>query len=312
MKAPTSVVGIVVSAFLAGATSAVAGDLAAVVGAIEDPCANVPRGCGKIAFVSDRGGNRDIYSVDVDGSRLARLTTAPEYDIDPKWSPDGLRIAFLSNRTGSYQIYVMNADGSNVVQRTFSGFAETPAWSPDGTKIAYATLSNGSANLWVVSADAGGPGPTLLFEAPGWDGQPAWSPDGARLALVSDWAAYDFVDDIYLINADGSGFTAITGDIFDHVDYFNPTWSPTDRLAVHITQRIGTTNDYASKVGVMNSDGSGLTPLIPAAPWTTSSWSPDGERIAFTTLSGDIAWVNADGTAKGLIVTDGWNPSWRR
>src|SRR5688572_32413758 len=43
---------------------------------------------------------------------------------------------------------------------------------PTSTLFPYTTLfrsSNGSANLWVVGADAGGPTPTLLFEAPGWD-----------------------------------------------------------------------------------------------------------------------------------------------
>ena len=173
----------------------------------------------------------------------ARASTPDELtgnDDEPAWSPDGQRIAFVSARSGSGEIYVMNADGSNVVQRTFSGgYSEDPAWSPDGTKIAYATLSNGSANLWVVSPDAGGR-PTLLFAAPGWDAQPAWSPDGARLALVSDWYAYDFVYDIYLIDADGSGFTALTGDIFDHIDYVRPSWSPSGaKLAVGITERVG-------------------------------------------------------------------------
>ena len=74
-------------------------------------------------------------------------------------------------------------------------------------------------------------------------------------------------------------------------------------------------NDYVTTLGVMNSDGSGLTPLISAVTWTTSSWSPDGQRIAFTSGSEDardISWVKADGSAKGLIVRDGWNPSWSR
>ena len=281
------------------------------------PCANDVPAAGKIAFVSARHGNPEIYSVNVDGTGVERLTNAPANDEEPAWSPDGQRIAFVSDRGGSYEIYVMNADGSNVVQRTFSSsFTGSPAWSPDGTQIAYATLGNGSLNLWVVSPNAGGPTPTLLFEAPGWDGEPAWSPDGARLALVSDWHAYDFVYDIFLINADGSGFTALTGDIFDFIDYVRPSWSPSGaKLAVAITERTGP-NDYVATLGVMNADGSGLTPLIPAVPWTTSSWSPDGQRIAFTSIAGgarNISWVKADGSGRRCpIVSNGWNPSWRR
>jgi len=282
---------------------------------IGQACADVPPRRGKIAFVSARDGNPEIYSVNADGTCIVRLTNEPQNDDEPAWSPDGQRIAFVSDRSGADEIYVMNADGSNVVRRTFSGFSQGPAWSPGGTKIAYSTLSNGSANLWVVSPDAGGPTPTLLFEAPGWDAQPAWSPDGARLALVSDWNAYDFVYDIFLINADGSGFTALTGNIFDFIDYFRPSWSPSgERLAVDIADRT-VINDYVTTLGVMNSDGSGLTPLIAAVTGTTNSWSPDGQRIAFTSDSGggrNILWVQADGSAKGLIVKNGWNPSWRR
>jgi Tol biopolymer transport system component len=283
------------------------------------PCANVPTACEKIAFVSARDGNLEIYSVNLDGTGVERLTNASANDDEPAWSPDGRRLAFTSDRLSSGDIYVMNADGTNVVRRTFSGgFSQGPAWSPDGTKIAYATLSNGSANLWVVSPDAGGGPPTLLFAAPGWDAQPAWSPDGSRLALVSDWFFYDGVYDIYLIEADGSGFTALTGNIFDHIDYVRPSWSPSgSKLAIAITDRVGL-NDYVITIGVMNADGSGLTSLIGAGVGikeaTTNSWSPDGERIAFTSTSGsgrDIYWVLADGSASGLIVANGWNPSWR-
>ncbi len=132
---------------------------------------------------------------------------------------------------------------------------------------------------------------------------------------MSDWHAYDFVYDIFMVNADGSGFTALTGDIFDQTDYLQPSWSPSGAsLAVDITVRVGT-NDYITTLGVMNADGSGLTPVAPAAHATRSSWSPDGLRIAFTTSSGnarDISWVASDGSSAGLVVKDGWDPSWRR
>jgi TolB protein len=170
-------------------------------------------------------------------------------------------------------------------------------------------MSNGSMNIWVVDVTSGSP--QLLFQAPGWDAQPAWSPNGTKIALVSDWMAYDFVYDIYTINADGSGSTALTGNIFDHIDYLCPAWSPDGtRLATAISQTIGI-DQYSTQVGVMNPSGGNLTTITSgAAPFTRTSWSADGTRIAYTSLFGsrrDISWVSADGSASGTIVTNGWN-----
>jgi Tol biopolymer transport system component len=274
------------------------------------PCADC-----KIVFVSDRDGNEEIYSCNADGSDIQRLTNDPATDDQPSWSPDRTRIAFTSDRSGNPELYIMNADGSNVVRKTFSGsYSQNPSWSPDGTKIAYATLSNGSMDIWVL--DVNGGSQSLLFAAPGYDDQPAWSPDGTKIVLISDWAAYDFVYDIYTINANGTGFTALTADIFDQFDYLHPSWSPTGtKLAVAISQRIGI-DQYNTRIGVMNQDGTGLTSIISgAAPWTRTSWSADGYRIAYTSLVGsrlDVSWVSADGSTWGIIVTNAWNAEWSK
>ena len=54
----------------------------------------VPVTNGKIAFVSTRDGNAQIYSINPDGSGLARLTHTMAADLAPAWSPDGTKIAF--------------------------------------------------------------------------------------------------------------------------------------------------------------------------------------------------------------------------
>jgi len=268
----------------------------------------------KIVFVSDRDGNDEIYSCKTDGSGINRLTNNVSVDDQPAWSPDGTRIAFTSDRTGDPEIYIMNADGSNVVRKTFSGsYSQNPAWSPDGTKIAYATVSNGSLDIWVLDVTSGST--SLLFNAAGYDDYPAWSPDGTKIALTSDLAAYDFVYDIYTINADGTGLTALTGNIFDQFDYLQPSWSPNGtKLAMAIMETIGI-NQYNTQIGVMNPDGSGLIAIRPgAATRTKTSWSGDGTRIVYTSLSGsgmDVSWVSADGAAWGTIVTNGWNADWK-
>ena len=72
----------------------------------------------KIAFVSNRDGNYEIYVMNSDGTGQTRLTHDPGEDTWPVWSPDGRRIAFASDRDGNYEIYVMNADGTNQTRLT--------------------------------------------------------------------------------------------------------------------------------------------------------------------------------------------------
>jgi Tol biopolymer transport system component len=262
----------------------------------------------QVVFVSARDGNSEIYTVNINGSDLTRLTYDTAIDEFPSWSPDGQHIAFQSNRTGGFEIYVMKADGSGVVQRTFSNsHSEHPTWSPDGNTIAYSTVSNYSLNIWKVGAFSGDP--SLLFSAPGLDQGPDWSPDGAQLALSSDWNAYDFVTDIYLVNADGSEFTGLTGNIFDKVDYAQPAWSP-DGMKLSLEIKSGVEDFEASQLGLMNKDGSSLGALAPAERGTRSSWSPDGQRIVYTSPTKDIVWIKIDGSASGTVITNGWDADW--
>jgi tetratricopeptide (TPR) repeat protein len=67
----------------------------------------------RIAFMSDRDGNWEIYVVGADGTGLARLTQQPANDGLPAWSPDGRSIAFVSDRGGPWAIWAVDADGSN-------------------------------------------------------------------------------------------------------------------------------------------------------------------------------------------------------
>lgn len=261
----------------------------------------------KIAFVTARDGNDEIYIVNSDGTGLARLTNHPARDRDPAWSPDGTRIAFVSDRSGKAEIHVMRADGSEVVRLTFAG-GESPSWSPDGSRIAY-----GNEDIWVVGAADGGSPPALLFAGAQFDGQPAWSPDGSKIAFTTDWGAYDFPFRFHLINADGTGSPRwIGGSLSDHTVEEHPSWSPDGaRIAATLAQPGG----RLALLVTRNADGSGHTVLAPATPSTKSSWSADGRRIAFTSGSAtvrSVAWVAADGSAFGTIVADGWDPSWQR
>jgi Tol biopolymer transport system component len=282
--------------------------------------ADSKQGCTdcKIAFVSDRDGNSEIYSCKADGTNVQRLTNSNGDDDQPAWSPDGTHIAFISGRSGTYEVYTMNADGSNVVRRTFTGnFCDNPTWSPDGTRLAYSMQTNGSNNvsLWVVGATSGSP--LLLFNGKGLNFGPAWSPDGTKIAFFSDSTASENYD-IYTVRPTGSGLTEISPTI-NHLDketYISPSWSPDgSKMAMIIREETGL-NQYDTKIGITNADGSGIKafPTGPMKLWTATSWSADGTKIAYTSMSGstkNIAWVSADGSSSGIILTNGWNATWQ-
>jgi tetratricopeptide (TPR) repeat protein len=67
----------------------------------------------KIAFMSHRDGNWEIYVMDLDNGMAKRLTNNGANDGLPIWSPDGGTIAFASDRGGEWAIWAMNPDGSN-------------------------------------------------------------------------------------------------------------------------------------------------------------------------------------------------------
>lgn len=67
----------------------------------------------RVAFMSQRDGNWEVYVVNLDGEGLTRLTHNPGNDGLPTWSPDGQYIAFVSDRDGAWAVWVTRPDGSS-------------------------------------------------------------------------------------------------------------------------------------------------------------------------------------------------------
>ncbi len=66
----------------------------------------------KIAYMSNHGGNWDIYALTTAGA-VRQLTTDSSADGLPTWSPNGNELAFVSNRGGTWGLFVMRSDGSD-------------------------------------------------------------------------------------------------------------------------------------------------------------------------------------------------------
>jgi TolB protein len=175
--------------------------------------AGLPEENGKIAFVSDRDGNQEIYVMNSDGSHQTRLTNNPANDYHPNFSPDGTKIAFTSEREGSEAIYVMDADGSNQIKLTANvtppAFSSQPCYSPDGKKITFASLREGRGGIFVMNAD--GSNQQRLTSNPLLDQEPSFSPDGKRIAFGS-WRDGKQELELYVMGVDGNGLIRLDPD----------------------------------------------------------------------------------------------------
>ncbi|NJK82136.1 MAG: hypothetical protein HC914_20690 [Chloroflexaceae bacterium] len=228
----------------------------------------------KIAFVSDRDGDNEIYSMNTDGSAITNLTFNPANDTEPAWSPDGLQLAFVSNRSGNNEIYIMNADGTGLYQLTFMEVDNRrPTWSPDGRRIAFASQRRGKTDIYTINLF--GAGLTNLSSAFAINESPTWSADGSRIAFAANRDAGDW--EIYAMNADGTEQQNISESPEDDRD---PRWSPDGSRIVYVSNREG---DW--EVFTMNADGSNQR-NITNSPDDDGfpAWSPDSNRIVFHSL----------------------------
>lgn len=148
-----------------------------------------------LAYVGERNGNFDIYTIPVTGGQETRLTTAEGLDDGPDYSPDGQYIYFNSVRTGTMQIWRMHPDGSAQEQITSDEYNNWfPHPSPDGQRIVFLSYEkdvtghppNRDVMLRLMSlADRNVTVLAKLFGGQGTINVPSWSQDSRRLAFVS-------------------------------------------------------------------------------------------------------------------------------
>jgi len=148
-----------------------------------------------LAFVGQRNGEFDIYTIPVGGGEETRLTTAKGLDDGPEYSPDGQYIYFNSERTGHMQIWRMKADGSEQEQ-VFSDEWNNwfPHLSPDGKYMVFLTYDknvgghpeNKDVMLRLMTlGDKKIKTLAQLFGGQGTINVPSWSPDSKSVAFVS-------------------------------------------------------------------------------------------------------------------------------
>ncbi len=242
----------------------------------------------RILFSSNRDGDWDIYSMDVNGENVVQLTDHPAFDRQPAASPDGRRIAFTSERGGKPDLYVMDSDGNNVIRLAHEGFSKfAPAWSPDGTRIAFCSLRDVVGNFEIYAMDADGNNLTRLDKHEFHDILPSWSPDGSKIAFVSyrDGGVNDPLH-IFVMNADGTGRRNLTADTQLRRNS-NPSWSPDGSKIAFNSKRHFVPADSRNDIFVITADGKELEQLTdgPRSSWSPV-YSPDGTKIAYVSRHG--------------------------
>ena len=271
---------------------------------------------GVITFTSDRDGNYEIYSLDLQTNDLVRLTDHPETDYYSCWTPDGAQIAFYSTRNGNADLYLMDHDGTQIRQVTkHEGHDALPSVSPDGQKVAFVSQRDTiGRNLFIINVD--GSNVRQLTSNSDYEESPSWSPDGKHLLFTrqlriegdTSHAANGEIFKYDLSSGEETRMTKKPG--FDSGARYSPDGK---QIAFY-----GLENDLFN-IYLMNADGTNLTNLTnDTTECYSPAWSPDGSWIAYTggNASNYELWIInvRTGEKRQITYSEGrdQNPSWKK
>jgi TolB protein len=208
----------------------------------EDQCPETPRLVnGK--YVWPIFSTFDIFTADLNGNILQKLTNEPGYDAEATVAPDGSKIVFTSDRSGDLELYTMNIDGSDLKQITFGlGYDGGAFFSPDSKKIVFrasrpqtdeekneylSLLKQGlvqpsKMEIYICNADGSDLQQVTNLGGANW--APYFHPSGKSIVFASNHhSPGGRIFNLFSIQLDGSGLKQITFDqTFDAFPMFSP------------------------------------------------------------------------------------------
>jgi dipeptidyl aminopeptidase/acylaminoacyl peptidase len=246
----------------------------------------------------------DVWMTSWDGSQSIRLTSSPDGESTPRWSPDNRYLAFVSSRQEGKggQVWLLDRRGGEAQRLTMlKGGIEDFVWSPDSRRLVLVVDEETDSLARKDTAEKKTPRPIVIDrynfkrDIAGYlgtkrthlalfdvatkkldtltselhdDDSPSWSPDGTRIAFVREAPAEPGKardSDVYVIDArPGARPKALTD--FDGPDGGRPAWSPDGKwLAFTRGDEPKYSAYHLNRLAVVPSDGSAPARVVTAA-----------------------------------------------
>ena len=248
----------------------------------EDSGAISPDG-RQFAFVSEKGGSRDIWVRQVSGGEPLQITHDAAVESDLVYAPDGESLYYVTLGPGLPTIWLIPALGGT--PRKIVEGARYPSPTGDGKRLAYVRTSVPDFPLWVNRgsievSNPDGSGPRKLYEGSGI-GSVSWSPDGRRLAFTA--APFFETRNLHILDVDSAREVQVTR--FPSGSIYSQAWLPGNRSLVFSRVSSGYVLASTADLGIVSDEGKVLRRLTLSvnARFVNPSLAADGRRLLATT-----------------------------
>jgi Tol biopolymer transport system component len=249
-----------------------------------------------VAYWTEIDGQRDLWTIAVDGGQPVAVTEDAHTDWEPMWAEGGKALYFHSDRGGSADLWRIPIDpvgGGPLGPPTPLTVGVTPVWassiSADGKRLV-ASMSDHVSSLRAYPFDPQRPAvtgePEVLLEVSGRLWQPNLSSDGGKMVFRTMRPR----ENIITLDLESGARQRLTDDEFRNR---GPAWSPDGKWIAMYSNRGG-----PYQIWIMRPDGTDLQRIFDESS-SDPMWSPAGDQLAINTDSGVRRW-----TATTLLIPD--------